>query len=129
MIIFRPHALLLLADVAPNLIAFDITYLYVADLFSHDPFALLASENQELQNCGVVYFGSAFNAGYAVAFEQEPENYFRPLNRQVHAVQEVVARLSKKPPALGALVALAVLTLPELPAFDPAVAAGHGISC
>ena len=32
----------------------------------------------------------------------------------------VLARLSKELPALRALVALAILTLPELPAFDPA---------
>ena len=40
----------------------------------------------------------------------------------------VLARLSKELPALRALVALAILTLPELPAFDPAEMAGHGIS-
>ena len=54
LIVLGSHALLLLADEAPNLVAFHVAHFDVADLLGHDAFALLASEHQEFQNrsCG-----------------------------------------------------------------------------
>src|SRR5205807_7937679 len=49
LIVLRPHALLLLADEAPQLVTFDIAHLDVADLRRHDPLTLFTSEYQEFQ--------------------------------------------------------------------------------
>ncbi len=126
LIILRPHALLLLADVAPEFVTFHVSHLDVANPFGHDPLALLTSEHQKLQNRGVVNFGGSFDAGHAVTFEQQPQNHLGFLHGQVHAVQVILARLQERLGALAALIALATLTVAALAlTFDPAGMAGH----
>ena len=68
----------------------------------------------------------ALDARNAVAFEQELEDHFGLLHRQVHAVQRLLSRLREDLAALLALEALVTLAVVSVRlAFDPAVVAGH----
>ena len=73
----------------------------------------------------MVDFRQALRAGNAVAFEQEPENRLSLLNGQVHAIKCVVTGVREHLAALGALVALAITALPELPAVGTAIVTRH----
>ncbi len=72
-----------------------------------------------------MYFRGAFYTRNGVAFEQETEYYFRPLNGQVHAVPGLVTGVREYLAALGALVAPAGAALTEFSAFCSAIVAGH----
>ena len=76
----------------------------------------------------MVNVGQPDYARNAVALKQELENHLRFLDGQVHAVKGVIACIGEHLAALRALVALAVLALPEFTAFGTAGMAGHGIS-
>jgi hypothetical protein len=129
-IVLGTNAFLFFPDEAPNLVRFYVSYFDVAYFFGHDAFALLTNSHQQLQDRGVMNFGGAFDARNGVAFEQETENHFGLLDRQVHAVQSLVAGIRENLAALGALVALAVLAFTEFAAFCPTIVASHGeISC
>ena len=69
--------------------------------------------------------GDAFDARNTIAFEQHREDGFRLLDGQIHAVQGVVTGIREYLAALGALEALTVSALTELPAVYPAIVTGH----
>lgn len=94
-------------------------------LIGHDALALLAREHQEFEDRRVMDAGDSLDAGHAVSLQQHGEHQFSLLHGNVHAVQGAVTSICEHLTALGALVALAVLALTELPAFDPAIVAGH----
>jgi hypothetical protein len=125
LVVVRAHTLLLLTNEAPHLIAFHVADLDIADLLGHDALALFASDHEELQDCGVVNIGCSFDARHAVTFEQETEHHFSLFDGQVHPIEAVIAGIRENLAALRTLVALAVITLSEFPAFGTAIMAGH----
>jgi len=128
-IVFRSDTLLFFPDVAPKLITFHVLYFYVANLLSHDPFALLTGEDQQLEDRRVMNFRDAFDTRNAVALKQEFQNHLRFLDWQVHTVKRVVPCIGEYLAALRALVTLTVLALPEFTAFGTAIVAGHFEPC
>ncbi|MGA8027463.1 MAG: hypothetical protein WB992_09970 [Bryobacteraceae bacterium] len=117
-IVIGGNALLLLADVAPDLIAFNISNLHIADLLAHNPIASLTGENQELEDDCVMNFGNALDARYAIPFKQEPKNNLGLLNRQIHAINSLVTSIREYLAALRTLIALAITAFPKLSAID-----------
>src|SRR5579863_510383 len=125
-IVLGPNTLFFFLNEGPQLIALNIASGNVADLLSHDALALLASEDQEFQNRGVVNFSEALHTRNAVAFEQEFQNHFGLLDGQVHSVKRIVSRLREGLAALTALVSRKLVSrLSELAAFGSAVVARH----
>ncbi len=83
---------------------------------------------QQMQEATVQWkqTGKAHDARNRVAFEQEFENEFRFIQRQVHAIERIVPGFQKRLRALAALKPLLAFTVIALAlAFDPAVVAGH----
>ena len=89
LVIFRPHALLLLADEGPQFITFHVAHFDVADLLGHDALALLAREYKQLQDGRVMDIGNALHGRNRVAFEQKLQNHFGLLDRQIHAFKRL----------------------------------------
>jgi hypothetical protein len=125
LIVFGTNALFLLADEAPQLVKFHVLHLHVADVTAHDAFTLLASENEQFQNRFLMNVCQTDHARNTVTFQQELQDEFGFVNRQVHTIQGVVAGIREHLPALRALVALAIPTLPKAATFGTAVVAGH----
>ena len=65
------------------------------------------------------------HARNAVTFQQELQDEFSFFNRQVHAVQGVIAGVREHLATLRALIALAIPPLPEAAAFSTAIVTGH----
>ncbi len=127
LVIFEPDSFLLLANPTPQFVQFYIAYLNVAKSCGHDAFALLTSQHQEFQNRLLVNASQTDHARNAVSFEQELKDKFGLLDRQIHAIQGVVASVREYLPALGALVTLAIGAFTKLPAFGTATMAECGL--
>jgi hypothetical protein len=85
----------LLANEAPHLIGLNIAHGDVYEPPAKDTLALLAGDNQELQDRRVTDLGKPLDARHAVSFEKEPKHPLGFLDRKVHAIQVVFARISK----------------------------------
>ena len=84
------------------------------------------ASTSKFENRGVVNVRHAFDAGHAVAFQQETQNHLGFLDRQIHSVQMVFPRLQERLRALAALIALVAFTVTSFAlTFDPAGMAGH----
>lgn len=126
LIVLGTNALLLLAYEGPKLVALNVAHFDIADLIGHNALALLASENQQLENRCVMNLGNALDGRNGITFEQEFEDHLGLLDRQVHAVQVIFPEFQEHLGALTALVALVTLAVTSVAfTINAAIVAGH----
>ena len=90
------------------------------------PFALVANENEQGKNRGVVKAGHTFDRADRASLDKQFKSFGRFLHRGVHAVKRCGMIFSEGLGALAAAIALkAVAVLCKFLAFRLAIVAGH----
>jgi hypothetical protein len=102
LVVFGPNALFFFAQERPDFIAFHIAHRDIANVSTHDLFALLASEIQEFQDRVAVQFGRSLNAAHAGTLQKHSDREQRHFRRDGHCAQWLRVFFGIRFAALGA---------------------------
>jgi hypothetical protein len=118
----------LLLNETPDFIALNIRHPDIANLLTHDPLAVLASEHQHREHGLWLHIAEPRRTANGVSFHKAIQDHAHLLLGEPHVGSEgLFLRLRKPLTALLALVALNLIApLPSFDSFDPARMARHG---
>jgi hypothetical protein len=121
----RPLVPFFLLNELPDFIDLYVFHPQVLDSIRTELLATLSDLGEQFEDGRVMYASQPLNCAEAHSFGEKFEDMRCLLGRQIHAIQGVISCIREHLVALRALIALAIMTLPELPAIDPAIVTSH----